>query len=76
MKKIEVQMLLYTLTKGSIEVQENVLNPFGIILFYKMVWWFNGQDINVKLRRPRFNPLYQHVLCGICKFVYIFCTIV
>jgi hypothetical protein len=37
MKKIEVQMLLYTLTKKFTEVQGNMLNPFGIILFYKVV---------------------------------------
>jgi hypothetical protein len=42
MKKIEVQMLLYTLMKKNMEVQTNMLNPFGIILFYKMVGWFDG----------------------------------
>ncbi len=74
MKKIEVQMLLYTLTKGSIKVQGNMLNPFDIILFYKVVWWFDDQDISVELRRLRFNPPYQHILCGICIFVYVFHT--
>jgi hypothetical protein len=48
MKKIEVQMLLHTLTKNFIEAQKNMLNEFGIILFYKVLWWFNGQDIGVK----------------------------
>ncbi len=43
---------------NKIEVQGNMLNPFGIILLYKMVWWFDGQDISVDLRRPRFNPPY------------------
>ncbi len=38
-------MLLYTLIKKFIEVQGNILNAFGIILFYKMVWWFDGQNI-------------------------------
>ncbi len=53
MKKFEVQMLLYTLTKTFIEVQGNMLNPFSIILFYKVViWWFDGQDIDVEPRRP------------------------
>ncbi len=42
MKKIEVQMLLYTLTKKFMEVQGNMLNAFGIILFYKVVGWFDG----------------------------------
>jgi hypothetical protein len=41
MKKIEVQMLLYTLTKKFMEVQRYMLNPFGIILFYKVVGWFD-----------------------------------
>jgi hypothetical protein len=75
MKKIEVQML-YTFTKKIIEVQGNMLNPFGIILFYKVVWWFDGQDIGVEPRRPRFNPPYQHILCEICTFIYIPCACV
>jgi hypothetical protein len=33
MKKIEVQMLLYKLTKHFMEVQKYMLNPFGIIFF-------------------------------------------
>jgi hypothetical protein len=37
MKKIEVQMLLHTLTKKFMEVQGNMLNAFGVILFYKMI---------------------------------------
>jgi hypothetical protein len=52
MKNIEVQMMLYTLTKKFMEVQGYMLNPFGIIMFYKMVGWFDGQDIGVG---PRFN---------------------
>jgi hypothetical protein len=32
MKKIEVQMLLYTLTKNFMEVQGYMLNPFDIVL--------------------------------------------
>jgi len=43
-----------------------MLNAFDILLFYIVVGWFDGQDIGVELRRPRFNPLYQHILCGIC----------
>jgi hypothetical protein len=58
MKKIEVQMLLYTLTKKFIEIQGNMLNAFGIILFYKLVWWFDGQDIGVEPKRSSFNSLY------------------
>jgi len=74
MKKIEVQMNLYTLTKQFMEVQRNMLSAFSIIMFYKVVGWFHGQDIGVEPRRPRFNPLYQYILCEICIFVYILCT--
>jgi hypothetical protein len=42
MQKIEIQILLYTLTKKFMEVQINILNAFGIILFYKVVGWFDG----------------------------------
>jgi len=58
MKKFEIEMLLYTLTKKFMEVQMNILNPFGMIFFYKMVGWFDGQDNGVEPRKPRFNPLY------------------
>jgi len=34
------------LTKIFIKIQGNMLNAFGIILFYKVVWWFDGQDIS------------------------------
>jgi hypothetical protein len=71
MKKIEVQMLLYTFTKKFMEIQGYILSPLGIILFYKVMGWFDGQDISVEPRRPMFNFLYQHILCGICIFVYI-----
>jgi hypothetical protein len=55
MKKIEVQKLLYKLTKKFIKIQGKMLNAFGTILFYKVIWWFDGQDIVVKPKRPRFN---------------------
>jgi hypothetical protein len=60
-KKFEIQMLLYTSTKKVMEVQGHMLNAFGIILLYIMVGWFDGQDISVNPRKPRFNPLYQHI---------------
>jgi hypothetical protein len=65
-------MLLYTLTKHFMEVQGYMLNPIGIILFYKVMGWFDAQDIGVEPKRPKFNPLYQHILCGICIFIYIY----
>jgi len=49
-------MLLYTLTEKFMEVQGNTLNAFGIILFYKMMGWFDGQNIGVEPRKPKFNP--------------------
>jgi len=58
MQKIEVQMLLYTLTKKFMELKGNMLNAFGIILFYKVMGWFDGQNIIVEPRRPRVNPFY------------------
>jgi hypothetical protein len=76
MKKIEIQMLLHILTKNFMEVERYMLNPFGVILFYKVMKWFDGQDIGVEPRRPRFNSLNQHILYGVCIFVYIPCTCV
>jgi hypothetical protein len=39
MKRIEIQMLLYTLKIYFIEVQKNILNAFGIYCFTK---WCGG----------------------------------
>jgi hypothetical protein len=63
-------MLLYTMTKKFMEDQRYMLNPFNVILFNKVVGWFDGQDIVVELRRPRFTSLYPHILCEVCIFVY------
>jgi hypothetical protein len=72
MKKIEVQMLLYTLIKKFMEVHGNMLNAVGIILFFKVVGWFDGQDIGVEPRGPRFNPFYQHIyLVHVCKCIIL-----
>jgi hypothetical protein len=69
-------MLLHTMIKNFMEVQINMSNAFGIILFYEVMGWFDCQDIGVEQKRPRFNPLYQHnTTCGICIFVCIPCTI-
>jgi hypothetical protein len=76
MEKIEVQMLLYTLAKTFMEIQGYMLNPINIILFYKVVGWLDGQNIGVELRIPSFNSFYQHILWGICIFVYIHYTCV
>jgi hypothetical protein len=37
-------------------------------IFYKVVWWFNGQSIGVEPRRLRLNSPYQYILCEICVF--------
>jgi hypothetical protein len=57
-------MLLYTLTKKFIENSK---------IHVKSIWyhivlqsrWFDGQNIGVEPRKPTFNSLYQHMLCGI-----------
>jgi hypothetical protein len=49
-------MLLYTLIENVMEVQKYILNPFDIILFYKVVGWFDAQDIGVEPKRPKFSP--------------------
>jgi hypothetical protein len=40
------------------EIQINILNAFGIISSYEVMWWFDGQDIDVDPKIPRFNPPY------------------
>jgi hypothetical protein len=75
MKKIEIQMLLYTLVKKLLS-SENMLNPCTIILFCKVVQWFDGQDIGVKPKIPTFNPPYQHILYEVYIFKYILYTCV
>ncbi len=49
------------------------MHLIGIGLFYKVVWWFDGQNIGAKPRRPRFNPPYQHVLCGVYIYIVHLC---
>jgi hypothetical protein len=75
MKKIKVQMLLYTLIENVMEVQKYIENPFGIILFYKVVGLM-AKILVWNQRDQSLVPLYQHILCGICIFVYIPCTCV
>jgi hypothetical protein len=75
MKKIEIEMLLYTLTKQFMEVQGYMLNPFGIIFIYKVVGWFDGQDIGVKPRKPKF-PLLTYIMWTmyICVYTLYMCV--
>jgi hypothetical protein len=69
MKKIEVQMLLYTFTKNFMEVQWYILNPFIIVLFYKVMWWFDGQNIGVEPMKPNSIPFTNIYYV---KYVYLY----
>jgi len=60
------------LTKKFIEIQINMSNAFGIILLYKMVWWFDNQNVGLESRRPKFNLPYQHILCGVYIYIILF----
>jgi hypothetical protein len=57
MKKIKVQMLLYILTKNFMEIQKNMLNAIGMVLFYKVVGWFDGQNIDVETKQIKVQSL-------------------
>jgi len=57
MKKIKVQMLLYILTKNFMEIQKNMLNAIGMVLFYKVVGWFDGQNIDVETEQIKVQSL-------------------
>jgi hypothetical protein len=74
-KKFNVQMLLYTLTKRFIEVHVKCI--WYHIVLQNGVWWFDGQDIGMELKTPKLNPPYQHIFCGVyIIIIYIFCTCV
>jgi hypothetical protein len=36
-----------------------MLYPFSKILFYKVMWWFDGQNIGME---PKLNPMLSLVL--------------
>jgi hypothetical protein len=48
-----------------------MLNPLVIILFYKIVWWFDGQNIGVEPRGPRFNP-FTNIFYVEYVYIYIY----
>ncbi len=55
MTKFEVQMLLYTLIK----IHRSSMKHIKCIWYHIVLQsdgWFDGQDISVEPRRPRFNP--------------------
>jgi hypothetical protein len=66
MKKIKVQMLLYTLTENFMEVQKYMLNPFVSYCFTK--WWggLMAKTLVWNQGDQGLVPLSQHILCGIC----------
>ncbi len=77
MKTFEVQLLLYTLIKKLMEIFLNMLNVIGIIKFYKVMGWFDGQDIRVEPKRQGSIPftniyyvqyVYSYIyLVHVCK---------
>ncbi len=50
-------MLLYILTKNFMEIQKNMLNAIGMVLFYKVVGWFDGQNIDVETKQIKVQSL-------------------
>jgi hypothetical protein len=66
-------MLLYTLTKTFIEIQKNMFNAFASMLFYKVVWWFDCQDIGVEPPRGQSSILFnQNILFGVLySYIYL-----
>jgi hypothetical protein len=70
-------MLLYTLTKTFIEVQRNMVNAFDIILFYRMVWWFDHRDIGVEPTKAKIQSLSTNIYYVEYNIhIYIPCTCV
>jgi len=64
-------MSLYTLIKNFIEIQGNMLNPFGNILFYKVMWWFDGQDIWCGTKETKVqSPLPTYVIWNMYIHIY------
>jgi hypothetical protein len=51
-----------------------MLNAFGIILFYNVVWWFDGQNINVDPRKPLSSTHFTNIYY--VKYVYSYIYIV
>ncbi len=74
-------MLLYTLTKKIIEVQKNMLNAFGIILFYKwcdglmvktLVWSQRDQGSIPITNMYYVEYVYWHIyLVHMCKYIVL-----
>jgi len=44
-----------------IEIKK-MLNEFGIIMFYKVVWWFDNQDIGVKAKTKVWSFLLTYIM--------------
>jgi hypothetical protein len=64
-------MLLYTTIKKFMEVLKKHVKCIWYHIVYKVMGWFDGQYIGVEQRKPRFNPLYQHILHVEYAYLYI-----
>jgi hypothetical protein len=51
-----------------------MLNPFGIILIYKMLGWFDGQDIGVEPNTKVQFPLPTYTIY--VEYVYLYICLV
>jgi hypothetical protein len=59
------------------EVQGYMLNPFGIILFYKMMGWFDDQNHLCGTKETKvqlFLPTYIMWSIYICKYTLYMCV--
>jgi len=75
-EKIEIEMLLYTLTKKFIEIQGKMLNAFVIICFTKWCGLMTKTLYQCEANETKVQSPLPNILCGICIFVYIPCTYV
>jgi len=48
-----------------------MLNAFGVTLFYKVVWWFNGQDIGLE-QRDQGSILFTNIYFVEYMYSYIY----
>ncbi len=76
MEKIEVQMLLYTLTKKFIEIQENMLNVH--LVSYCFTKWCNGLMVKTlvcsqetKVQSPLPNTMWSMYICIFTLYICV-----
>jgi hypothetical protein len=71
-KKFKVKWIVIHIDKKIHWSSKKHVKWIWYILFYKVVWWFDGQDIGVGPKKPKCNPHYQHMLCGVYIYIYIY----